>query len=310
MADSQLGIHILGPTYFGVRQVGLKPDKKINTPADMAGIKLRMPGGEAWQFLGSALGANPTPMAYAEVYTGLQTGRDRRAGQSAAERREHEVLRGDVADRADLAPRRLRSPDRLRQGLEAMMSADQQAAFQAAADKALAWNTEQHLKREAELVEVFKGKGLHIYTPDVEAFRKHVQETYLESDLAKSWPARHGRQDQRALACRSVSAGDARASPANMAEGRSRCSARRERWLRRRAENVSVVAARHDVRRAHRAGRLPLFRQHADGLDRRAQPHHVDLARALGRGLRRARERRDPLRAPPCQRAARASAAA
>ena len=28
----------------------------------MAGIKLRMPGGDAWQFLGTALGANPTPM--------------------------------------------------------------------------------------------------------------------------------------------------------------------------------------------------------------------------------------------------------
>ena len=40
----------------------------------MAGIKLRMPGGDAWQFLGRSLGANPTPMAYAEVYTGLQTG--------------------------------------------------------------------------------------------------------------------------------------------------------------------------------------------------------------------------------------------
>ncbi|MDO8359906.1 MAG: TRAP transporter substrate-binding protein DctP, partial [Devosia sp.] len=74
MAEDQLGIHILGPTYFGTREVGLKTDKEIKTPADMAGIKLRMPGGDAWQFLGSALGANPTPMAYAEVYTGLQTG--------------------------------------------------------------------------------------------------------------------------------------------------------------------------------------------------------------------------------------------
>src|SRR4029079_13523731 len=45
-----------------------------NTPADMAGIKLRMPGGDAWLLLGRSLGANPTPMAYAEVYTGLQTG--------------------------------------------------------------------------------------------------------------------------------------------------------------------------------------------------------------------------------------------
>ena len=34
MASDQLGIHILGPTYFGARHVGLKPKKKINTPAD------------------------------------------------------------------------------------------------------------------------------------------------------------------------------------------------------------------------------------------------------------------------------------
>ena len=75
MAEDQLGIHILGPTYFGIRQVGLKGDKQITTPADLAGVKLRMPGGDAWQFLGTALGANPTPgSAYAEVYTGLQTG--------------------------------------------------------------------------------------------------------------------------------------------------------------------------------------------------------------------------------------------
>src|SRR5687768_805244 len=43
MAEDQLKVRILGPTFFGTRQVGLKPKKKINTPADMAGIKLRMP---------------------------------------------------------------------------------------------------------------------------------------------------------------------------------------------------------------------------------------------------------------------------
>ena len=73
-AEDQLKIKILGPTFFGTRQVGLKPKKKINTPADMAGIKLRMPPGDAWQLLGRSIGANPTPMAYAETYTGLQTG--------------------------------------------------------------------------------------------------------------------------------------------------------------------------------------------------------------------------------------------
>ena len=38
-------------------------------------------------------------------------------------------------------------------------------------------------------METFKGKGLKIYEPDVAAFRKHVQEKYLASDLAKDWPA-------------------------------------------------------------------------------------------------------------------------
>ena len=40
----------------------------------MAGVKLRMPPGEFWQFLGESIGANPTPVAYAELYTALQTG--------------------------------------------------------------------------------------------------------------------------------------------------------------------------------------------------------------------------------------------
>ena len=40
----------------------------------MAGLKLRMPGSETWQFLGNALGANATPLAFEEVYLAMQTG--------------------------------------------------------------------------------------------------------------------------------------------------------------------------------------------------------------------------------------------
>ena len=187
LADSQLGIHILGPTYFGVRQVGLKPEKKIATPADMAGVKLRMPGGEAWQFLGQALGANPTPMAYAEVYTGLQTGAI--DGQDNPLPNVENMKFYEVMSQIVLTSH-LVGYDLLTVSGKAWeaMSPEQQSAFQAAADKAIAWNAEQHLAREAELVEVFKGQGLEIYTPDVDAFRAHVQQVYLESELAKSWP--------------------------------------------------------------------------------------------------------------------------
>jgi TRAP-type C4-dicarboxylate transport system substrate-binding protein len=68
------------------------------------------------------------------------------------------------------------------------MGADQQARFQEAADAAIDFSTERHLEREAELAEQFKSVGLKVYEPDVDAFRTHVQEKYLASDLAASWP--------------------------------------------------------------------------------------------------------------------------
>ncbi|RUU83543.1 C4-dicarboxylate ABC transporter, partial [Mesorhizobium sp. M7A.T.Ca.TU.009.01.3.1] len=69
------------------------------------------------------------------------------------------------------------------------MGADKQAKFQAAADAAIEFSTQKHLAREKELVELFKGKGLKLYEPDIAAFRNYAQEKYLSSDLAKDWPA-------------------------------------------------------------------------------------------------------------------------
>jgi TRAP-type C4-dicarboxylate transport system substrate-binding protein len=188
MASDQLGIHILGPTYFGVRHVGLKPKKKINTPADMAGIKLRMPGGDAWQFLGAALGANPTPMAYAEVYTGLQSGAI--DGQDNPLPNVQNMKFYEVSSQIVLTSH-LVGFDLLTisNKVWSAMDAGKQKAFQAAATKAIEWSTQEHLKREAELAESFKKQGLDVYTPDVKAFREFAQKKYLESDLAKSWPA-------------------------------------------------------------------------------------------------------------------------
>jgi TRAP-type C4-dicarboxylate transport system substrate-binding protein len=188
MTEDQLGVKVLGPTYFGVRQVGLKVDKEIRTPADMAGIKLRMPGGDAWQFLGEALGANPTPMAYAEVYTGLQTGAI--DGQDNPLPNVENMKFFEVMSQIVLTSH-LVGYDLLTVSKKVWddMGADKQATFQAAADKAIDFSTEKHLAREKELAESFKGKGLKVYEPDVAAFRTHVQDKYLASEQAKEWPA-------------------------------------------------------------------------------------------------------------------------
>jgi TRAP-type transport system periplasmic protein len=187
MVEDQVKVKILGPTFFGTRQVGLRIKKKVNTPADMAGVKLRMPPGEAWQLLGRSLGANPTPMAFAETYTGLQTGavdgQDNPLPNVQA-MKFYEVMSQIVLTSHLIGYDLLSVNMKTWQG----MSPARQKAFQAAADKAIAWSTAEHLKREAELADGFRKAGLDIYTPDVKAFREHAQKVYLGSDEAKDWP--------------------------------------------------------------------------------------------------------------------------
>jgi TRAP-type C4-dicarboxylate transport system substrate-binding protein len=187
MAEDQLKVKILGPTFFGTRQVGLRSKKKITTPADMAGVKLRMPPGDAWQLLGRSLGANPVPMAFAETYTGLQTGAI--DGQDNPLPNVNAVKFYEVMSQIVLTSH-LIGFDLLsvNQKTWSSMSPAKQKAFQAAVDKALKWSIEQHLKRETDLAADFKQKGLEINTPDVNAFRSYAQKIYLASDEAKEWP--------------------------------------------------------------------------------------------------------------------------
>ena len=66
-AEDELGVKLLSVMYLGRRHVNLRQSKDelaVMTPANLAGVNLRMPGTDAWQFLGKALGANPTPMAF------------------------------------------------------------------------------------------------------------------------------------------------------------------------------------------------------------------------------------------------------
>src|SRR3954468_14897011 len=185
--EDKLKVKILGPTFFGTRQVGLKPKKKVNTPADMAGVKLRMPPGDAWQLLGRSLGANPTPMAYAEVYTGLQTGAI--DGQDNPLPNVQNMKFYEVMSQIVLTSH-LVGFDLLTVNMKtwSAMGAAKQKSFQAAADKAIAWSASEHSKREAELADGFRKQGLQVYAPNVDAFRSYAQKVYLGSDEAKEWP--------------------------------------------------------------------------------------------------------------------------
>ena len=59
-------------TYYGERHV--TSNKAINKPEDMKGLKIRVPDAPLYTMFPRAVGANPTPIAFAEVYLALQNG--------------------------------------------------------------------------------------------------------------------------------------------------------------------------------------------------------------------------------------------
>jgi TRAP-type C4-dicarboxylate transport system substrate-binding protein len=188
--EEGLGVKLLSVMYLGRRQVNLrqsKDDLTVMTPADMAGVNLRMPGTDSWQFLGKALGASPTPMAFAEVYTALQTGAV--DGQdnplpTVVDAKFYEVtnqivLTSHLVDLNYIA---------LSLAVWEEMTPEQQAIVQKAADDAAEFGRLNQLQKEDELVAFLEKQGLAIYEPDLAAFREHVQAEYLKSEFAETWP--------------------------------------------------------------------------------------------------------------------------
>ena len=186
LAKDQLGIQVITPVYFGSRNVNLKPDKMIKTPADMAGVKLRMPPGEFWQFLGESIGANPTPVAYAELYTALQTGTvDGQDNPLVSSK----LMKFDEVTSQFVLTRHVIGYDVMviRSKIWDAMTPDQQARFQAAADKTMSESMDKFNAQEAEVIEYFKKSGKKVYEPDQNAFRTFAQKHYVEK-YGNDWP--------------------------------------------------------------------------------------------------------------------------
>jgi tripartite ATP-independent transporter DctP family solute receptor len=185
--SEKMDVQILGIGYLGSRQVNLREARNVRTPADLKGVKLRMPGSKEWLFLGEALGATPTPLAFGEVYLGLKTGtvdgQDNPLPSVRAakfyEVTKQIVMTSHLTDGIFIA---------LSNKSFNALSFAQKRKVTDAAKAAIAFNNENRIKEEAQLVDFFKKEGLQVTTPDVEAFRKTVQAAYQNSDYAKVWP--------------------------------------------------------------------------------------------------------------------------
>jgi TRAP-type transport system periplasmic protein len=182
-----LGVEPLGTQYHGQRHILLRAPKDIKTPADLAGMSLRVPGSESWQFLGAALGGNPTPIAFEEVYLALRTGTVDAIEQPLAdvisakfyEVTDQVVLTGHLVSTIFFA---------MAKPFWDGLSDEEKGHVQAAADAAIVFNNDGISGTETEAQDFLREKGMTITTPDLDAFREHVQQAYLGSDFSADWP--------------------------------------------------------------------------------------------------------------------------
>lgn len=161
-------------TYYGARHA--TSNKLFKNCDEMKGIKMRVPNSPVYTALPRACGANPTPIAFAEVYLALQNGTvDAQENplptieaKKFFEVQKNIILTGHIAD----ALLTVISPSTM-----GKMNAAEQKLLSDITQEAAVNTTNDIRKREGELVEEFKKKGINVVTVDRNDFQQRVLRT-------------------------------------------------------------------------------------------------------------------------------------
>jgi tripartite ATP-independent transporter DctP family solute receptor len=158
-------------TYYGARHA--TSNKLFKNCDEMKGLKMRVPDSPAYTALPRACGANPTPIAFAEVYLALQNGTvDAQENplptieaKKFFEVQKNIILTGHISDAllTVISPTTMGKLNPAEQKLLADIT--QEAAVNA---------TNDIRKREGELVDEFKKKGINVVTVDRNDFQQRV----------------------------------------------------------------------------------------------------------------------------------------
>jgi tripartite ATP-independent transporter DctP family solute receptor len=172
------GLKVLAVWENGFRHI-TNSRRPINTPADLQGIKLRVPGGKWRVKMFQAYGANPSPLAFSEVFTALQTrvfdGQENPFtliySAKFQEVQKFLSLTGHVYTPAYLTTGKARwerLPADVRAGLEAAAKATQKYVYATAA------------RLDNELLDKLKAAGMQVNAVDKDAFIKASAAIYSE----------------------------------------------------------------------------------------------------------------------------------
>ena len=185
--DDKSGNHITALNYYGARHVTSAAAKPVSKPEDMKGLKIRVPDALAYLAFPKSLGANATPIAFAEVYLALQNGTvdaQENPLPTIEAKKFYEVqknisLTGHIID----------SLLTITSGqLWGKLSADEKKIFSDVMQEAAEKTGRDIIASEARLVDEFKKKGNNVITVDKNAFREAV--------LKNTKPTDHGYRQQ------------------------------------------------------------------------------------------------------------------
>lgn len=169
--EKKTGVHITAMTYYGARHT--TSNRAFSDCAGMKNLKIRVPDVPAYMAMPKACGANPTPIAFSEVYLALQNGTVEAQenplptieAKKFYEVQKHIRLTGHIVDAVatQVAPHVWNN-----------LSSAEKQIFVEVTREAAAKASQEIMDREAKLADVFRSRGLTVEPVDRSGFQKAV----------------------------------------------------------------------------------------------------------------------------------------
>jgi len=175
---------IMALNYYGQRHV--TANKAINKPEDMKGMKLRVPPAPLFLMFTKSVGANATPIAFAEVYLALQQGTvdgqenplPTIMAKKFYEVQSHIILSGHITESLVTI---------VGGHVWAKMSDADKKVFEAVLKQAAAKVTDQIRESELKLADEFRKMGKTVIEPDRAAFRAAAIPLHNDASAGAGW---------------------------------------------------------------------------------------------------------------------------
>ena len=175
---------IVAITYYGQRMV--TANKEIRKPEDMKGMKLRVPPAPLFLMFTKSVGANATPIAFAEVYLALQQGTvdgqenplPTIMAKKFYEVQSHIILTGHITESLVTV---------VGNHVWSKLTPDEQKIFQDVLKQAASNATDAIAASEKTLAGEFKKLGKTVVEPDREAFRKAAIPLHNDPSAGAGW---------------------------------------------------------------------------------------------------------------------------